>query len=195
MKKSILYVWLLLLLIQEVNAQQNKKKYQFKSINNTGVIIGQNSSSISLQTSNGFELHNNWYVGVGIAYDQYEVPSIPVFIDVRKYLNHKEWRPFIYVNTGMNFTLHNSNYPKHWSWNGQDAYIFKTSIYEEVGLGINKSITKTTNFFISAGWSIKQFSYAQIIGDARVPPILQQTTNYNYDFYFKRLSIKMGISL
>ncbi|HEX3025115.1 MAG TPA: hypothetical protein VHP12_07880 [Chitinophagaceae bacterium] len=195
--KKIIIVIVLLILFQHINAQKTEKKLRFTSINNIGVIVGKNSSGISLQTVNGFKLKHNWIAGFGVAYDPYQIASVPVFIDARKYFGNKQWMPFLYADAGKNYTLRNNNYPKNWS-DGSEAYTFTNSLYAETGIGISKAITKNNKFFLSAGYSYKQFNYSQHIITyfpwMDLSQMLHYQTNYyQYHFSFQRLSIKMGI--
>lgn len=185
---------LLFSFIQNSNAQKKQKPFHFKSIHNIGEIIGEKESCFSLQTINGLQLKNNWFFGLGVAYDPYQIAAIPAFVDVRKYFGHQQWQPFLYADAGESFALHNSTYPKTW-YGGSQAYTFKPSLYGEAGLGFSKSIAKNAKFILSAGYSYKQFNYSQpnyIIID--FPPYgTGSISEYQYRFNFQRLSIKMGL--
>ncbi len=190
--KKIQIIIALVLLSQQISAQRKEKAFSFRSINSTSVLIGENSSCFGIQTVNGVRLRNSWFIGLGAGYDAYQASSIPVFVEVRKYITHNQWQPFIYANVGENFTLHNSNYPRKWN-NGSDACTFTQAWYTEAGIGINKSITKTTSFFITAGYSLKQFNYTYQYPYMFPSPNINTPSNYRFDF--RRWIIKMGLEL
>ena len=194
MKKIVIGI-MVLFAVEQNFAQQSKAKIHFSSINNIGIIAGENGSNITLQTINGIRFKNSWTVGLGVGFDPYRVASVPAFIDVRKYFGKGTLQTFVYADGGMNFTLHNNDYPGKWSWNGQDAYIFKPSLYEEAGIGISRHISKTVKFFILAGYSVKQFKYTEdnpgVVID--FPPYNTYASTYNY--LYRRFSIKIGLEL
>ena len=190
--KKIFVVIIVLFATKQCFSQQPKSKIHFNSINSIGTVIGENGSSTILQTINGIKINNNWAFGLGIGHDPYQEASIPVFVDVRKYMGNKTWQPFIYVDGGMNYTLRTNNYPKKWS-TGKDEYTFKPSFYGDAGIGISKSISRTAKFFISAGYSVKQFKYDYQnywIWDTGFP-----TVPTRYNFNFERWSFKLGLEL
>lgn len=192
MKK--IFIGILILLAIEQNFAQQAKSH-FNSINNLGIVAGEKGGNIILQTVNGIRFKNNLAIGLGTGFDPYRMASIPAFIDVRKYFGKGTLQPFAYVDGGMNFTLHNNDYPRKWSWNGQDAYIFKPSLYEEAGVGISRHISQTVKFFISAGYSVKQFKYTEGSWGMVIdfPPYNSGPSTYNY--LYKRFSIKVGFEL
>jgi hypothetical protein len=193
--KQIFIGLLACLAAQQGFAQQAKAKIQFNSINNWGIITGENGGNITLQTINGLRFKNSWAIGLGTGFDPYRVASVPAFIDVRKYFGKGPSQFFIYADGGMNFTLHNNDYPKKWIGSNENAYTFKPSLYQEAGVGISRQMSKTIKLFISAGYSVKQFKYTEensgIIID--FPPYTSSPTAYN--FIYRRFSIKIGLEL
>jgi hypothetical protein len=126
---------------------------------------------------------------LGAGFDSYSVTSIPAFVDVRKYFGKDKSQFFVYVDGGMNFTLHNKDYPKKLIGSNQDAYIFKPSLYQEAGIGISRHISKTAKFFISAGYSVKQFKYSYPNYWSSTLP----TAYTQYNFNFRRWHIQFGL--
>jgi hypothetical protein len=190
MKKFFIISFLLFTAIL-AHAQKKEKKIQFTSLTGISFISGENSNNFGLQTVNGLRFKKSWIIGLGVAYDAYQVPSVPVFLELRKYLGHKNFTPFIYADAGRNITLPNSKYP---SGNVFESYHFTPANYVEAGIGISRSLTKKTKFFLSAGYSSKQFNYDMTSKFIYYyPPWGSSIFHYNYTF--QRLAIKLGIEL
>jgi hypothetical protein len=189
--KSILIIFFFLYPALSVNAQKKAKKIQFTSLTGISFIAGENSNNIGIQTVNGIRFKKSWILGLGLAYDAYQVPSIPVFLELRKYLGQKTLNPFIYADAGRNITLHDSNYP---SGNTFEIYHFTPAYYVEAGIGISRSLTKKTKIFLSAGYSSKQFNYDMTSKYTYYYPPLG-TNIFHYNYTFQRLCIKLGIEL
>jgi hypothetical protein len=147
-----------------------------------------------MQTINGIK-YKTWFAGLGASLDNYGYRSIPAFVDVRKTFGNKTWQPFIYADAGINFPIYSSALPrKQW---GNDAYKFYNTFYGETGIGLSKSINTTTKFILTIGYSFKHFSYLQYNYSPFMYPILIGNSypfyTSQYDFYYRRLSIKMGL--
>lgn len=192
MKTTLLFIAALLFLTGTLTAQNKQGSLKFSSINNVGLITGESQTIFTMQSINGIKF-KSWLAGLGAAYDTYGYRSIPAFIDIRKKFGNKSWQPFIYGDAGINFPLYSADLPR--KQNGNDAYKFYNSFYGEAGLGISRSISHGTTFNLSAGFSYKHFSYLQYTyyNYLNVFP-LTSAANSQFDFYYRRLSIKMGIS-
>jgi len=189
--KSILIIFFFLYPALFANAQKKEKKIQFASLTGISFIAGENSNNMGIQTVNGIRFKKSWIIGIGLAYDAYQVPSIPVFLELRKYLGQKTINPFIYADAGRNITLPNSKYP---SANVFESYHFTPANYVEAGIGISRSLSKKTKFFLSAGYSSKQFNYDMTSKFIYYyPPWGSSIFHYNYTF--QRLGVKLGIEL
>ena len=189
--KSILFICFILYTVSSVHAQNKAKRIQFTSLTGISFNAGENSNNIGIQTVNGIRFKKSWIVGIGLAYDAYQVPSIPVFLELRKYLGQKTINPFIYADAGRNITLPNSKYP---SANSFETFHFTTAYYAEAGIGISRPLTKNTKIFLSAGYSSKQFNYdLSSKYSFYYPPWGSNIFHYNYTF--QRLGVKLGIEL
>ena len=71
------------------------KSFRFHSINMAGIIKGEKSSYIQLQTINGVAF-NKWFAGAGMGLDYYTFRTIPLFLDVRRTITNKQNAPFLY---------------------------------------------------------------------------------------------------
>ena len=190
MKNYIIVILSCCLTFQKTYSQSTNSKIIFNNINNFQLFIGDKKTGVGLETINGIKFKNGFSTGIGFGYDTYAITSIPVFLDVRKTFGNKNFKPFVYVDAGMNFTLRTADYPKFWEWGGNYAYIFKNSFYGAAGIGIYRTISKNSNFLFSAGVNIKQFKYLYNnpwVMDVAFDP------NYIYNFKFNRYNIKMGI--
>lgn len=188
MKKFFIITYILLTELL-VHAQKKVDKIHFTSINGISLISGENSNNIGIQSVNGIRFRQNWIIGLGVAYDTYQVPSVPVFMELRKYLGQKKIIPFLYADAGRNITLHNSNYP---SSNTFETYHFTPAYYLEAGIGMSRTFTRKTTLFLSAGYSSKQFNYDMTSKfNYSYPP--WGNSIFHYDYTFQRLNIKLGI--
>jgi hypothetical protein len=62
------------------------------------------SEAYSLQTINGIFLNPFWSIGIGVGLDGYNNPNIntlPIFIDVRSYFTEDKDSPYLYVDGGI----------------------------------------------------------------------------------------------
>lgn len=189
MKKYIFIATGLLMFTGIVNAQEKKSFVKFKSINSIGFLTGQSQSVYAIQSINGIK-YKTWFAGLGASMDMYGYQSIPVFTDIRKTFGNKSWQPFVYADAGINYPLYSDLFPQKES--GNDAYRFCHTFYGETGIGLEKVINTKTAFMFSAGFSYKHFRYLQY---GFPNPIYQNSSATQFDFIYRRLSVKMGIVL
>ncbi|MDE3144642.1 MAG: hypothetical protein KGL19_10840 [Bacteroidota bacterium] len=189
MKKYIFIITVLFILANNIDAQQKRSPVKFSSINSVGFLNGQSQTSFTLQSINGIK-YKTWFAGLGASLDNYGYRSIPAFVDLRKTFGNKVWQPFIYADAGINFPLYSSALPrKQW---GNDANKFYNTFYGETGIGLSKPINTKTKFILSFGYSYKHFSY---LNNPWAWNTGWPSSSYlsQYDFYYRRLSIKMGL--
>lgn len=195
MKKILGIIWVVLLAHTCFSQKSPSKKIHFTSINNVGLLFGEQDNCFNIQSINGISTKNNFVFAIGIGFDSYIVKSIPVFLDVRKYFGQKKIQPFIFGDIGRSFNLYDNNFPKA-SSNSNAGYTFNRSAYYELGAGITKKISPTLKIFTSIGCSFKEFNYST---STYVYPwsSLYSLTNpsyENYAFTFQRLSVKIGLA-
>lgn len=185
--KKILAITCLLITIFSI-AQTKNIKPQFTSINSVGTVWGANQNVFCFETINGFS-YKNWVYGLGVSFDSYGSQSTPIFLDLRKQFNKSNI--FIYVDGGVNIPWRTSNFPAKYTNSNIDQYKLKTTFYGECGLGLKKLIANKTSFIASVGYSYKTFSYVQQnVWDWRTP---STSNNYNYDFCYNRMALRLGI--
>ncbi|MEL6926714.1 MAG: hypothetical protein AAFO94_21925, partial [Bacteroidota bacterium] len=67
------------------------------------------SAGRHLYLTGGYQLHKNWFAGLGLAYDLHEVDEftdlrfVPIFLEVRHHFFHRVWSP--YLELGMGYAL------------------------------------------------------------------------------------------
>lgn len=192
-KKTRFLCFLLLLIYWSTDAQTSKPKWQFKSTNLIGNLLGEQGSKFSMQTINGFT-KNNWLLGLGVGIDPYGHSSIPVFLDIRKSMGKKAWQPFVYADGGPSFPLPNPDLPKTWQ-SGLPGFDLKTGWVAEFGIGLQKKIAGNTHFIMQLGYSQKQYSFINHNGNIVFISggLWPETTTYEYQY--RRWAFRMGITL
>lgn len=189
--KRILTAITLILFCTSIMAQEKTKiKLQYFNANNFQVLVGENNG-FGIETIHGIKLKNNFAIGLGLGYDTYQLASVPLFIDVRKNWGKGKIKPFVYADAGFNFSLHNDEYPKKWSWSNTDAYNFEQSSYTAFGVGITRAITNECRFTASIGISTKQLKYNYNYAYWGWNEVYNP--QFRYDFKFQRYVLKLGI--
>ena len=174
-----------------INAQTKKMKPVFTSINSIGTVWGSSQNVIVFQTINGFS-YKGGSLGLGVSFDNYGSQSTPIFLDIRKSISKND-KVFIYADAGLNIPWRTTNFPAKYSWNNEDAYKLKNTFYGEAGIGLKKQIADKTFFVASLGYSYKTFSYIEQNVSTWGIGGTTGKTNYNYDFYYKRIALRLGI--
>ena len=192
MKKILLFLLLFICYtgIMGQTGAGNKKKCScsFATINQLGVMEGSASSSFLLQSVNGIR-YKTWFAGIGAGIDYYYIRGIPLFLDIRKYLNNKATTPFIYADGGF-----------HFGWGRErDSHFygesdFNVGPYLDAGLGYKVGIGKDNAFIFSAGYSYKSVkettTYFGACGWGGCQELKETYMNY-----LNRISLKFGLML
>ncbi|PVD51705.1 hypothetical protein DC498_13365 [Terrimonas sp.] len=194
MRKTIMMLALAFCI--QAGFSQQKQRLQFHSLQQVGLINGNGAVSGLLQSVNGLEKHN-WFAGAGIGLDFYRYRTVPLFIDIKKYISIKNGnRFFIYADGGYNipwlpkkeenFTW-GSGQTKAWSE-------YKGGLYFDAGLGYAIKFRSGNNMLLSTGYSYKYFEETKttkttVVGTAGTT---ESVDKQYYDFTFKRLMIKIG---
>lgn len=171
----------------EDSKSSSGKSYAVHSINEVGILEGENGTSFQLQSIVDVQ-YRRWFTGIGAGIDYYTFRTIPVFLDVRRNLMNKNKTPFIYADAGINFPWLKKE--EKASYNSE----FKNGWYYDIGLGYNVSFKNSGALLISAGFSQKNFT------EKRPAPvfidILPNPYPYDYssklNYSLRRISIKMG---
>jgi hypothetical protein len=185
MKKTIIFTGCLFLITVVLQAQQ---KITFSSQNFAGIVTGETSSKLQLQTINGIR-KGPWFTGVGAGIDWYYRRSIPVFLSVSRDIFPKNKRSLMLAaDAGINF-----------SWPGQIYYDYppngqkqKNGLYWAAGAGYKFGVGKSGNgVLMQLGYSYKQMGEeTSYVTPCLIPPCPETVTTY--DYRLKRLSFKIG---
>lgn len=174
-----------MLLYAQQKEQNKTSPFPFSSINQAGLILGDDEYELLLQSINGVR-YKSWFAGVGVGIDYYYLRSIPVFLDVRKTVRPGKWPLFVYGDVGVNMAwLKDADKEDLW----YSSKINK-GLYYDVGAGLDFKFKKSS-FIISGGYSTKELhevrTYAYIWG----PPGLPDKRDF-VDYQFSRLVLKAG---
>lgn len=166
-----------------------QKKPVFHSINQFGVTTGSSGESFSVQTINGIK-YKQYSAGVGIGLDWYSTRTVPIFIDVRREFGQQAHKPFVYANLGASRAWWKGNI----SENSTSKIENHTRACWEAGAGYNIHLKNKTALVLSVGYSFKQVSYSQPYVNTFNNTWLPYTSLNRYDYYYKRIAIRAGIS-
>ncbi|MES2774454.1 MAG: hypothetical protein V4722_09730 [Bacteroidota bacterium] len=171
------------------SSSAQKEKVHFSSNNNLGILVGGGGEGATVQTINGVR-YKSWNFGIGTGIDWYGVRSIPLVADVRRSFTNKKFKPFVYGNGGINFP-----------WATGDSYsigfssietAYKNAFYGEFGLGYKVSLKNQTAITMSAGFSYKEIKVEQTNTNIGIPGFSK--TYSSYEYYYRRIAIRMGFS-
>jgi hypothetical protein len=178
------------LMIQAAQAQEIKLK--FTSINAIGILNGYGASPFAMETINGIR-YKSLSTGIGVAVDNYAYRTIPLFIDVRKRFGKHGFQPFVFAEMGVSVPLQTDALPK--TLYGQPANDLKNGFYGEWGVGLQKQIAKSCAFFVSVGYSYKQFKYKNYQYYFPVSPDDNEPPYIKYNYSYNRIALRMGVQL
>jgi hypothetical protein len=102
MQKFSLSVGMVIMLFisSESRAQQNKWKGWGAA--ELGYISGSYEVTGDLRVQGGLQ-KKGWNIGLGAAADYYRFTSFPIYVQGRKFIGNKNWKPFILTSMGINF--------------------------------------------------------------------------------------------
>ncbi len=152
-----------------------------------GITIGQIGMYGVAQTVNGVQ-YKKWVAGIGFGYDTYYYKTIPVFIDIRRYLDERN-KLLIYGDGGYNFS--GKNMPGK-EIGFYDRYNFKGGLYTDFGIGYKIKFIKASSFLFSLGHSYKHVQTKIGIMPACVGC---QSYFYDYNYDLGRITIKAALML
>jgi len=187
--QRIIILWLLLFAVQ-TNAQQKagqpvKKKFTFHSVTEAGLLEGEGSSAFQLKSVNGIQ-YKTWFGGIGVALDHYNIRTVPVFADIRKDILMKPSTPFAYAAIGTQCVWLRDKDKYQYGWQE-----YKSGLYYNAGAGYKLSVAKKHALLVSAGYSVKKFSYHYSYASPCLVapcPEYKNTTEY----ILRRLSFTLG---
>jgi hypothetical protein len=166
---------------------QDGKRLKFHSLNNLGLVNGENATSAALQTVNGFS-RKGFFAGIGVGLDYYQYRSVPLFADLRYEFGKKKTRPFIYADGGVNFEwVQNEFRYEATIWN-PGSNDFKHGVYMDMGIGINAGTKNGNAVVLSLGYSRKTMKETNTYQDWRTLVMVTDVNTYR----FNRLILKLG---
>lgn len=174
-------------------ALKAQHKAIFSSQNYAGLLEGEQGSKFQLQTINGFD-YKTWFGGLGTGIDWYYRRSIPVFGSINKDLLKKGNRNFYLAgDVGINFPWKDDKNYNVWAYNVEKSY---PGLYWAAGLGYKIGIGKNRDaLLVQLAYSYKHlhekvksvYYYTDIIYPGPRPDFTNR-----YDYYLRRLSLKLG---
>ena len=178
--------------------QQAKENahWGYSGIVQGGVLGGSSTVTYTVQTVQGIR-KNNWFTGIGVGYDHYGMPGIPIVLHGQKAFGQQKNRVFTYAQAGLQVPVKAGDWDDK-SWNGRKLYDLETGYVGELGggylIGVGK--TKKTALIFSAGYSYKfckttAYSY----GWNDFPPyndVIYSTEKQTY--HYRRIAIKAGFA-
>jgi hypothetical protein len=165
-------------------------KINFSSQNYAGLLEGENGSKFQLQTINGFK-YKTWFAGIGTGIDWYYRRTIPLFASLNKdFLKTGKRNFYLSADGGINFPWKNDMYSIEGGYNIEKL---NPGFYWAAGFGYKTGIGKNGDaLLMQIGYSYKHFSETvksrYIVYDSEAYPIER------FDYYLKRLSLKLGWS-
>lgn len=182
MKQIILAALLFVQFASYAQGKPASNKPVFQSVNQVGVLEGAEGTALHLQTVNGFRL-NKVFLGLGVGLDYYKLRSIPLFLDMRKYLL-RSGNMFLYGDGGL-----------HFPWEGKSfdwPSTYQPGLYYDLGLGYRVPL-KGYGIQLSAGYTYKAYTQEQRFPDfCFMPPCEEQVISTRYQL--RRIAVKMGVS-
>jgi len=172
---------------QPVNKSKNNCSCSFSSINQIGLVAGEQNESFVLQSVNGLK-YKTWMVGAGVGIDGYRYRSVPVFFQLRKEFPVKGDAIFLYNDIGTNYPWLKSNQKM---WRGGE---FNPGIYYDGGIGYKVSLRRHALVF-SSGFSLKKLSEDVPSFSCPFMPGTCQEGRDTYYYSLKRISFKVGLHL
>jgi len=189
MKQIIIIAFCLLCI-----STQAQKRIIFSSQNYVGLLEGEQGSAFQLQTINGIK-YKGWFVGVGTGLDWYYRRSIPAFVSLNKDLFKKGHRSFFVVaDAGANFPWRDDKNYNLWGYTTEKSL---PGLYWSGGLGYKIGMGRGNDaLLLQVAFSYKHIQekatniyYYPIVMIA--PPTQEEATN-RFDYYLRRLSVKLG---
>lgn len=164
-------------------------KPHFRSINAAGISVGESHPQLVFQSVNGLTF-KDWFAGIGVGLDEYEIKSLPLFADIRMNFG-KEKKGFIYGDIGYNFFLEDKS--EDMLFAGTKS-TYEGGIYTDIGIGVRAKFIKKVNMVFSLGHSYKEIKNTQVRTICGIiPPCYDETSRFTHNY--GRVSLKVGLEL
>jgi len=180
--KSTVVLMLSFAIVFSASAQKNRIRFQ--SMNQFGIVGGENQVNTAFQTVNGLK-YSNFFSGIGIGLDYYRYRTLPLFFDERWYFGDDK-KGFVYGDIGYNFPVKDKP-EKEISY--YTSYHFTGGVYTDFGIGYQVHVHKKSSMVFSLGYSYKKLK----IRTADGPNPFDGYTYENYNYSFNRMILKAGL--
>lgn len=191
MKLKLFLIALVLLLFVLASRAQLSSSIKFRSLNLAGVLQGGNGPEWQVQTINGIS-YKTVFAGIGAGIDNYYQQTIPLFLDLRKNILDKRRTPFLYLDLGVSLPADRKSTEQ--VWNGSITHQFTNGYYYDVGIGYSLPVEGKFSFLMSLGYSQKSMKEHRINNyDNIIGPFGSEGYHEDYDYTFRRFSIKLGL--
>jgi hypothetical protein len=169
-----------------VTAQQQRipVKWKFRSVNQVGLLQGEDKTAFQLQSVNGFQ-HSNFFIGLGTGLDYYKYKSVPLFADIRKYFGKANTAFFIYADAGIHFVWEKKNSSVY------EIEKYYPGLYTGAGIGYKAGFKNGMGLLLSAGYSYKRVNDRLQPGDPCYSPGCFIQSDY-YRYNLNRLLLQLG---
>jgi hypothetical protein len=179
----------MLLLFAIASRAQEKERIKFSVITQLGFLHGPSGNYAQGNFVSGIR-YKTWTAGLGFGLDYYYLRSVPLFADLRKYLNKKDYAPFIYLDLGSNYPWIKRNNEKI-IVPGFYSSTYDAGIYMDAGIGYRLKYGNAQGIVLSLGFSQKKLRDFQVA--ERWGPWTSDEV-YRYEYKLQRLSFKAGFA-
>lgn len=189
MKKFLVLIFLCSITKTAVYSQTaiTREKPKFSTLQALQLFGNKKSGHVGFQLIAGAN-YKQFYAGIGASIDAYYTMSVPLFLDLRYTVYHKQLGIFVYNDLGVNTIVNYQNkYPKK-NDNGDEFYHLQKGLYHDYGIGVKTKLAPNFWYHISIGFSYKESKY-------RVTQYYWNNQTPYVDSYFNkasRIMIKMG---
>jgi hypothetical protein len=190
---KILFSILMVISAQACLGQKSfdRSSMKFSSVNQAGLLNGDNGESFSLQTINGITV-NKWFAGLGIGIDYYLQRTIPLFADVRRDITSGKNSLFVYGDGGISLPYLTSQQKIIAGW----PTTYNHGPCYGVGAGWKLKGKSERSWLLSAGYAYKQLKETVTKTIRGGPGIFAAPgASEYYDNRYRRIVINVGFQL
>lgn len=174
---------------QHCSAQSLSGKLQYRGSASLGMLMGESSTALQVQTVHGIQF-KNWQLGAGVAVDQYAYRTIPLLLEVKRMFPLKTHSLFASLSGGRNLLWLTT--PQKQSLTMFGGTQFHAGWYGEAAAGYQFALGKKGNALdLGIGYSVKSFQtrtldYSPIAYDA--PPVYSDRR-----YTLGRIALRVGV--
>lgn len=135
------------------------QKLKYAGSVETALVNGSHETELAVNTTHGIRF-GNWSTSVGAGIDYYRFRSVPLFIDVKRYIPLNKIQPYIQASAGVNIawaTDEQRIIQKYWSswWPQTDTLPFNNGFHSKLVFGVVFNPQKQVKIAAFAGWNYK----------------------------------------